>query len=287
MTDTFRAALWMVGAILSFTSMAVAGRQVSSDLDTFEIMLFRSILGIAIVLVVAGYAGTLGQVRRHRIGIHLIRNIAHFAGQNLWFYALTLIPLAQVFAFEFTTPIWAMLMAPLILNEKLTTIGLLSAAIGFIGILIVVRPGSEGISIGLIAAALCAVGFALSAIFTRLLTRTETITCILFYLTTLQAAFGLICAGIDGDITLPTSQTLPWLVVIGCAGLFAHFCLTNALSLAPAATVMPIDFARLPTIAIIGALIYAEPLDPMVFLGAILIFGANYVNLTLGQREKP
>ena len=286
MTPTLRACLWMIGAIFSFTSMAIAGRQVSFALDTFEIMTYRSLLGIAIVCSIAYATGTWRQINTQQLGLHAVRNLSHFIGQNLWFFALTVIPLAQVFALEFTTPIWVLLLSPLLLGERLTRVGLIAALIGFIGVLIVTRPGSAPISAGLIAGALCAIGFAFSAIFTRRLTRTQTITCILFYLTVMQAVFGLICAGYDGDIALPTAATLPWLVVIGCAGLFGHFCLTTALSLAPASIVMPIDFARLPTVAILGALIYGEQLDPFIFLGAALIFGGNYLNITKGQSRR-
>ena len=286
MTPTLRACLWMIGAIFSFTSMAIAGRQVSFALDTFEIMTYRSLLGIAIVCSLAYATGTWRQINTQQLGLHAVRNLSHFIGQNLWFFALTMIPLAQVFALEFTTPIWVLLLSPLVLGERLTRVGLIAALIGFIGVLIVTRPGSAPISAGLIAGALCAIGFAFSAIFTRRLTRTQTITCILFYLTVMQAVFGLICAGYDGDIALPTAATLPWLVVIGCAGLFGHFCLTTALSLAPASIVMPIDFARLPTVAILGALIYGEQLDPFIFLGAALIFGGNYLNITKGQSRR-
>ena len=273
----------MIGAIVSFTSMAIAGRQVSFALDTFEIMFYRSLLGIVIVCTVAGLSGTWRQVNREQLGLHAIRNLAHFTGQNLWFFAITVIPLAQVFALEFTTPIWVLLMSPLLLGERMTRIGLIAAVIGFVGVLIVTRPGSAPVSPGLIAAALSAICFAFSAIFTRRLTRTQTITCILFYLTTMQAVFGLVCAGYDGDIALPDATTLPWLVLIGCAGLFAHFCLTTALSLAPASVVMPIDFVRLPAIAIVGALVYGEVIDPWILLGAALIFGGNYLNVTRGQ----
>ncbi len=274
----------MIGAITSFTTMAVAGRAVSLELDTFEIMLFRSLVGIVIVVSIARFTGTLSQVRRNNLSLHFTRNICHFAGQNLWFYAIAVLPLAQVFALEFTTPIWVILLSPLILKERLTAIGLLSASIGFIGILIVARPDPANISPGLIAAAGCAVFFALTAIFTRKLTRTETITTILFYLTVMQAGFGLIAAGYDGDISLPSLAATPWVIVIACAGLVAHFCLTKALSIAPASVVMPIDFVRLPVIAIVGMLVYNEPLEVLVFVGALLIFTANYLNITHATR---
>ncbi|WP_305970272.1 MULTISPECIES: DMT family transporter [unclassified Mameliella] len=285
MHDTLRGCLWMTGAIASFTVMAIAGRAVSLDLDTFEIMLYRSLIGILIVLAVAGMAGTLSHITTRNMRTHLLRNVFHFSGQNLWFFSITAIPLAQVFAIEFTSPFWVMLLSALILGERLTPNRVGAAILGFIGILIVTRPSPETAHIGQLTAALAAVGFAGSAVFTRLLTRTERITCILFWLTVMQAAFGLVCAGIDGDIAVPAASSLPWVVLIAIAGLVAHFCLTTALSLAPATVVMPIDFARLPVIALVGMLIYAEALDPLVLLGALVIFGANYGNIWFETRK--
>ena len=286
MSETVKAAFWMLGAIVSFTAMAIAGRAVSLDLDTFEIMMYRSLIGFVIVITVARATGTLGQVTRRNLGVHTIRNLSHFAGQNLWFYSITAIPLAQVFALEFTSPLWVIVLSPLILGERLTRVRVLAASIGFVGILIVTRPNPETLEFGQLTAAIAAIGFAGSAVFTRLLTRTETITCILFYLTVMQAIFGVICAGFDGDIALPTAANLPWVVLIAFAGLVAHFCLTTALKLAPAAVVMPIDFARLPVIALVGMWFYSEPLDLLVLLGALVIFGGNYLNIWSASRVR-
>ena len=279
MTDTLKAALWMIGAILSFSAMAVAGRAVSFELDTFEIMMYRSFVGVIIVLTVATLAGTLHEVTRDRLGLHLFRNMAHFAGQNLWFYAITVVPLAQVFALEFTSPIWVLVLSPLILGERLTPMRALAALLGFAGILIVARPGVGSFHFGLVAAALAAIGFAFSIMLTKRLTRSASITCILFYLTTMQAAFGILFAGFDLDIALPSAASVPWLVLIGCAGLLAHFCLTTALSIAPATVVVPIDFVRLPAIAVVGTLFYNEPFDIFVLIGAVVIFSGNYLNI--------
>lgn len=284
MNTVLSAALWMVGAIAAFTVMAVAGREVSAELDTFEIMLFRSLTGICIVVALAWASGTLSTIGTGRLRLHAVRNICHFTGQNLWFFALTVIPLAQVFALEFTTPIWVILLSPLLLGERITRVGAFSAVIGFLGILIVARPDPASVNWGVVAAATSAIFFALSAIFTRKLTQTESITAILFFLTVMQAIFGLITAGIDGDIALPSRTALPFVILIGIAGLLAHFCLTKALSIAPASIVMPIDFIRLPTIAIVGVLLYQEPLEIWVFVGAAMIFGANYLNITFAIR---
>lgn len=278
-SDTRRAAAWMAGAIVSFSTMAVAGRMVSFELDTFELMLYRSLIGIVVVLAVAGAAGRVRTIRARRMGLHLVRNLFHFAGQNLWFFAITAIPLAQVFALEFTSPVWVALAAPLVLGERLTRTRILAALVGFAGILIVARPGVAEIGPGQITAALAAIGFAGSALFTRRLTRTENVVSILFWLTVMQVAFGLICAGVDGRIAWPSAASWPWLVLIACAGLSAHYCLTSALSLAPASIVMPMDFLRLPVIALVGWILYSEALDPWILAGGAVIIGANWLNL--------
>lgn len=280
-----RAALWMSGAILSLSVMAVAGRAAAYDLDTFEIMLYRSVLGLVIVLVVAGAMGRLPEIRATKLGLHAVRNLAHFTGQNLWFYAITVIPLAQVFALEFSSPLWVLLLSPLILGERLTPPRALAGAIGFLGVLIVARPSPETLNPGVISAALSAIGFALSVILTKRLTRTETITGILFWLVAMQGVMGLIAAGWDGDIAWPGERSALPLVLIGVGGLVAHLCLTIALSIAPATVVVPIDFVRLPAIAIVGALFYNEAIDIWVFVGAAVIFGANYFNIWLETRH--
>jgi drug/metabolite transporter (DMT)-like permease len=274
----------MLGGIASFTTMAVAGREVGGTHDTFEIMLYRSVVGVAVVLGIGFATGRIREVTTRNLRLQIGRNVAHFTGQNLWFLAILSIPLAQVFALEFTSPLWVLLLAPLILGERVRPAQYAVAAIGFGGVLLVAQPFAGAVSLGLLWAAGAALFFALTNLLTRRLTRDETVMGILFWLTTTQLLFGLVCAGFDGDIALPDESTLPWLVLIGFAGLCAHFCLTKALSLAPASTVMPVDFARLPLIALIGALVYAEPMDPLILLGGAVIAGAAWANLRIAAR---
>lgn len=281
-----RATLLMLGAVVSFSAMAVAGRAVSFELDTFEIMMYRSFAGLAIVLVLARFSGTLGEVPTSHPQLHLLRNVFHFTGQNLWFFAITVIPLAQVFAFEFTAPLWVVILAPIFLGERLTRMRAASAVMGFCGILLVTRPSPETFDVGLLAAAGAALGFAASIMATKKLTRTETLTCILFWMTLTQSVFGVLAAGLDGDIALPSPASALWLVVIGLAGLSAHFFLTTALSIAPATVVTPVDFIRLPVIALVGLLFYDEPISIWVLVGAVVIFASNYLNLWSESRRR-
>jgi len=278
-STTIQAAIWMTGTIVSFSAMAVSGREISFELDTFEIMMYRSIIGLIIVLLLAKLFKTHREISTQNLSLHFYRNLSHFTGQNLWFYALTLIPFAQLFAFEFSVPLWVMLAAPFLLGERLTNIRIISILVGFIGILIVTRPWLAGLAPGIIPAALCAIGFACSVIFTKQLTQKVSITCILFWLTSMQLLMAVICAGYDGDISFPSSSNFIWIIIIGIGGLLAHFCITKALQLAPATVVTPIDFCRLPVIAAIGYVFYNEALDIFIIGGAIIIFIANYINI--------
>lgn len=288
MPQTYRpiqAALWMCGSISSFSAMAVAGRYVSAVHSTFEIMAFRSLVGLIIVLGLASASRRLGEVRRDRLKQHFFRNLFHFTGQNLWFFALASIPLAQVFALEFTTPVWVILLSFVFLGERLTGSKITAAALGFLGILVVARPDFGSLEPGLITAAMSAIFFAATIIMTKALTRHESIVSILFWLTLFQLGFGFVALVLQPSVTWPTLATLPWLLVIGAAGLLAHYCLTTALSLAPASFVMPIDFARLPLIVIIGAILFGEKADVFILLGGGIIILANWINISGGKRQ--
>lgn len=276
------AVLWMTGAIAAFSAMAIATRQIKGVHDTFEILAFRSMIGWVIVMTVGLAMGQLGRIRTDRLGSHAMRNLFHFSGQALWFYAITVIPLAQVFALEFTSPIWVILLSPIFLGEALSGRKIAAAALGFAGVLIVARPDFGALDTGVLAAASAAVFFAVTNLMTKALTRGEAIISILFWLTLMQAGLGSLAIALQGPVSLPTLATLPWLGLIAVAGITAHLCLTMALSLAPASLVVPMDFARLPIIAVVGALFYAEPIDATLLLGAGLIFLGIWTSLGTG-----
>ncbi|MEX0969368.1 MAG: DMT family transporter [Paracoccaceae bacterium] len=278
------AAAWMVGAVASFSAMALAGRITYSELTTFELMFYRSAIGLMIVSVLImrsnrGWA----HIRSHHPGLHIQRNIVHFAGQNMWFYAVAVIPFAQVVAFEFTNPIWVALLAPFALGERWTRMRILCVGLGFIGILIVARPGQVAFTLGHLAAAGCALGFALNTIFTKRIMRYDTVLCVLFWMVLLQMFMGLFLSMADG-VTWPTAALWPWVGLVGICGLSAHFCLTSALAAAPATVVAPMEFMRLPAMAAIGMLAYGEALEWAVFAGAALIVAANLLNIMSARR---
>ena len=276
---SLRAGFWMLGAVFSFSLMAISGRELGGELNSFEIMLWRSLAGILIVLAFAWQFNTLDQIKFTHLKLHALRNISHFFGQTLWYFAVTQITLAQLFAFEFTAPLWVAIMAPLFLKETFTKRKFLAICVGFSGILIIARPEAGSLSIGMLAAIFCAVGFAGSVLTTKLLTRKYSVTCILFWLTVMQFLLSLFFAGIYGNITIPKITSLHWITIISIGGLTAHFCITSALTLAPASVVAPLEFLRLPLIAVVGYFAYNEALSIFVLIGAILIVVANIANL--------
>ena len=285
-SEPMKATVWMIGAMLSFSLMAISGRELATSWNTFDIMLYRSIIGFLIVLAIGYFAKTLVEIKGGRIGLHLFRNLAHFSGQNLWFLAVASIPFSQLFALELSTPGWVALLAPFFLREILTRQRMLAITVGFAGVLIVARPDINQINFAVIAAVACAVCFAGSMMATKKLTSDQSITCILFWLTSMQLGMGLVTTVFMGTITFPEGINIIWIVVVGICGLTAHFCITNALTLAPAIVVIPLDFMRLPLISVIGFLAYGEAFELPILLGAGVIFIAIMLNLKAEKQRQ-
>lgn len=266
--------------------MAVAGRELASDFDTFEIMAYRSVIGFIIVCAIIHFSrDRFSQIKTTRPGLHIVRNIFHFAGQNLWFYGVAVIPFAQLVALEFTNPIWVALLAPLILSEKITKWRIFAAVIGFVGVLIVARPGSAPFEWGHAAGLGAALGFAMNTIFTKELLRSDTTLCVLFWMTLSQAAMGFLGAA-PGGMAMLSLATMPWIIIVGLCGLTAHYSLTSALASAPASVVAPMEFIRLPVMATIGMVLYGEPLEIAVLVGGAVILAGNLLNIN-AERKKP
>ncbi|HMQ32227.1 MAG TPA: DMT family transporter [Chloroflexaceae bacterium] len=277
------AAAWMAGALLSFMAMAVGGRELAGELSTFQILFFRSLVGLAVIGLLLWRAGWR-LARTARLGLHLVRNLAHFGGQFGWFLGLGYIPLAEVFAIEFTTPIWTAIWAALLLRERLTGPRLAAIALGVAGLLLILRPGLQSVHPAALAVLAGAVGYALSHTLTRRLALADAPLTILFFMTVIQLPLGLIPS--LPSWRWPAAELWPWLVVVGLTALSAHYCMARALALADATVVVPLDFLRLPLIAVVGALFYGEPLAPLVLAGAALMLLGNWVNLRAEGRRR-
>ncbi|NQU62583.1 MAG: DMT family transporter [Rhodospirillales bacterium] len=272
----------MTGTLASFIALALAGRELSADLSTFEMLFFRSLIGLGVVLVLAYRAGW-GTLKTAQPKLQVFRNCVHYIGQYGWFYGIGLLPLAQVFALEFTLPIWAAILAPLLLKERLTAVRIAAIAIGFSGALIILRPGVVPIDHASLAVLIAAMAYATSHTLTKKLSATDTPLAILFYMTAVQLPLGLVPSLFDW--VWPSLAHVPWLAVIGLAALASHFCMIRAFLHADAIVVIPMDFLRLPMIAVIGLFFYGEPLDLWVLVGGLVIFAGTFLNILKGHQQ--
>jgi drug/metabolite transporter (DMT)-like permease len=276
-----RGVLWMLGAVLSFAAMAIAVRELQKHMGSFEIVFLRSVVMLGLGAILVSRAG-LAVLRTHRIGAHFSRNLIHLLGQILWVYSIGALTLATVFAIEFTMPVWTAILAALFLHERLTPPRLVQLVLGLVGVLIILRPGVgtfHPAAVAMIIGSLC---YASSFVFTKRLSSTDSALAILFWMSVIQAPISLALA-IPQWVTPPAAD-LPWILGVGAGAFFAHYCMTRSMMLVDATVAVPIDFIRLPLIAVVGAVFYNEPFDPMVIVGAAVIFAGTYYSLSRERR---
>jgi drug/metabolite transporter (DMT)-like permease len=275
--SNLKAALWMAGSITCFLVMSVAGRAASKDIDIFQLLELRTVIGLVMLYPLIRHAGGFAAMRTGRPLHHLARNVVHYGGQFSWFYALSLIPLAQLISIEFTMPFWVAILAVVFLGERLSAPKIAAVVLGVIGVGIIVRPGAAAIDAGHLVMLFGAFCFAVSVVMVKSLTRTESVVRILFWMLVIQTFIGLVPA----ILVWKNPQPETWLpiLVVAFTGTFSHYCLTRALSHAEATFVMPIDFLRVPLSALIGYLLYAEQVDVYTAGGAALILAGNLLNL--------
>jgi drug/metabolite transporter (DMT)-like permease len=270
----------MIGALLSFSIMAVSIRELSrAGLSIFEILAIRS--GVAL-LVLLSLLAVRPEMRLHavprRMGLHLFRNTVHYASQFSWALSLTMLPLATVFSLEFTMPAWTAVLAVWFLHERMNASRLGVVVLGLIGVLVILRPGIAGFNPAAILVLLAAFGYAITMIATKKLTITETTFAIIFWMAVIQFPLSLIGSDAAAFLNIDTRHILP-AIGVGTAGLTSHYCLSNAFRSGDATLVVPLDFMRIPLIAVVGWAFYGERLDLFVLLGALIIVSGVLWNL--------
>ncbi len=277
-----KAAFWMALSIASFLAMSVAGRATTAELNVFQVLELRSVIGFFILLPLVMTNGGFAAMRTERPLAHLARNVVHYAGQAAWLYALTLIPLAVLISIEFTTPIWTAILAVSFLGEKLSRLRLAAIVLGLVGVVIIVRPGVGSVDPGHLVVLGAAVCFGISVVMVKSLTRTDSVVRIIFWMLIIQSVLGLIPALYVWRN--PPVELWPWILLVAFTGMSSHFCMARALAHADATVISPMDFFRVPLSALIGWLLYHEQVDAFTAGGALLILLGNLLNL---QRKPP
>ena len=279
--------LWMTGTLLSFSAMAVSIRELSRALGILEILALRNALGLVILLALVLVRPELRHtIRTHHIWLHLMRNSVHFAAQFAWATSLTLLPLATVFALEFTMPAWTALLATIFLHERLTRSRIGAVVLGFVGVLVIIRPGLQSFQPAALLTLAAAFGYGITLTTTKRLTATDSTFAIVLWMNLMQLPMNL--AGSDPlfALKLGSAQIVP-MIGLGIAGLTSHYCLSNAFRAGEATLVVPLDFLRIPLIALVGWSLYGEPLDIYVFAGAGLIISGVLWNLRAETVRRP
>jgi drug/metabolite transporter (DMT)-like permease len=272
-----KAALWIAGWLALMLIVTVAGREATRELNVFQIMEVRTILGFFMLYPLIRLNGGFAAMKTSRPLQHIARNLVHYAAQLGWFFALTLIPLAQVVSIEFTMPIWTAILAASFLGERMTVWKIAAIVLGVVGVIVIVRPAAGEINPGQMIALGAAVGFGISIAMMKSLTRTETTLTIIFWMQVIQAVAGFIPSLYVW--IWPSAHAWGWMVVIAFCGTFSHYCMARAMLYADATVVVPMDFLRVPLTAAAGWLLYSERLDMFTVLGAALILTGNLLNL--------
>ena len=188
------AALWMAGWLSLMLIITVAGREAAREINVFQLMEMRSILGFLMLYPLIRASGGFGVMKTTRLPQHIARNLIHYGAQLGWFFALTLIPIGQVVAIEFTMPIWTAILAASFLGERMTIWKIAAIVLGVVGVVVIVRPATSEVNPGQLIALAAAVGFGVSVAMVKSLTRTEQTLAIMFWMLVVQSAAGFLPA---------------------------------------------------------------------------------------------
>ena len=279
--NAVRGVLLMFVSTFFFAAMHASIRHVAAGIHPFEIAFFRSLFALVVVLPWFVHYG-LAPLRTRRIGLHGLRAIFNVCAMLSFFYALTITPLSQVTALGFTAPIFATLLAALVLGEVGRLRRWSAIAIGFLGVLIILRPGLDVIGAGQLLTLFSSLVWACALLVIKTLSRTDASVTIISYMALLMIPLTAVPAAFVWH--WPDGPQLFWLVLIGLLGGTGQFCMTEALRLADTAVVMPIDFCKLIWVAVLAYLAFGEVPDRFTWLGGTVVF-ASVLYITYRERR--
>ena len=282
--NALRGIAWMLLSTLFFASMHAVVRHVSASIHTFEIAFFRNLFGLLVILPWLIRLG-VAPLKTNRLATHSLRAAMNSVAMLCFFTALSLAPLTDVTALGFTAPIFATLLAVLLMNERVGIRRWTAIAVGFAGVLVVLRPGFGEIGIGAVLALTSAAVWGGTLAIIKDLGRTDSSVTITAYMSLLMTPITLIPALFVWQ--WPDPETLAWLVAIGILGNLGQLTTAQALREADTSVVMPFDFGKLVWITMIAYLAFGETPSPFAWLGgAIICASAVYIILRERRTER-
>ena len=281
--DNLRGALWGLGMVAGLGGVSVSIRAVKADIALEELLFFRALIGLFVITLIMAPRGWRILIPK-RPGLQLVRNLFHVSAQYCVFFAVLIIPLAEVTAIEFTVPLITAVLAGLFLKEKIGRHRWVGMTAGFIGVLFVVRPVFDVVPPAMLIALGGAVLFSCNSILVKVLSEIEDAGTIVFVMNFIQT---LVLLGPALYVwTTPEWHHVPWLLALGLSGMCAHYCLSRAMALADTSVVLPLDFLRLPFVAFVAYMAWGETFSPLTALGAAIIFGSSYYAIMRERREE-
>ena len=276
-----RAALWMAAASTAFAVMIILIRHLTATFDPLQVVFFRNFFGlIAMLPWLVGHG--VGALRTQRLGLHALRATIGIVSMICWFTALSLMPLAQATALSFTAPIFTSVLAVIFLGEVMRLRRWTATAVGLLGTLIIVRPGYASVEPAALFAIASALLGAASPIFVKIMARTESTGAIVTYMVLFMTPISLVPALLVWQ--QPSLEEIGFAALLGLAGTLGHLCLTRALASADATVVVPFDYLRLPAVALIAYLVFAEVPAIWTWIGGAII-AASSVYMTLREAK--
>jgi drug/metabolite transporter (DMT)-like permease len=278
-----RGAMWMICASFCYVTASVCTRVLSAEFSVQMIVFVRCIIALAFIAPVLSQL-KLSELRTRRLSIHLLRTFLSWAGMMGWFYAVKMIPIADYYALAFLTPIFTIAMAVAILHERATIATWVAVGFGFLGALIVLRPGFTALNAGMVGAVVAAAAFAGVNLCVRVASREDRGIVIVMYVNLLLLPISGAAAVFDWK--MPTWDSLPYFLGVGIFATLGQLFLTWAVGLADARIVQPFDFCRLPIAAAVGWVLFHETTDIWTWVGAVEIFASAYNALFAERRQK-
>ncbi len=267
-----KGALLMTAASFCFCVMNVLIREASAELHPTQIAFFRNFFAMLFMLPLLHSAG-LSALRTERLGMHVLRAVISIGAMIAWFTSVTVLPLAEAVSLNFTVPLFAVAGAALILKEVVGVRRWSATLIGFLGVLVILRPGFQELRVEMAYPILAAVGMAISTLIIKSLSRTESTLAIVLYMNLLLTPLSLVFA--LPQWSWPSAYVFLLVACVGGIAAVAHLSLTRAYAYADASAILPFDYTRLPFIALFGYLLYGEVPDGWVWAGAVIIAGAT------------
>ena len=268
-----RGAVWAVISMVVFSVVPVSVKYLSDTMTSSQIVFMRSIIGLAIM---AGYFWWRGfhHLRTRHTRLYLTRSFINFVGMVFWFYALGRMAFADAVAIHFTLPLFTVVMAVIFLRERVGIHRTSATVIGFLGVLVILRPGMATIDLAAVGVLASAALYAGTVIIIKFVLRTDSAATINFYSNLYMMMFAAIPTFFDW--APPTWEDVPALILLGLAGVVAPWLVTRALEAADASVIAPFDFLRLPFSALMGYLFFAQTAPVWTWIGAAIIFCSTY-----------